>query len=222
MPIARLAMYVDGNVHGNEIQAGEVVLYTLWYLTRGYGQIEQITKLVDTHAFYLLPIVNPDGRQYWFDHPNTPHSSRQNRRPQDHDRDGKNWEDGPEDLDGDGVQDAGEPGISGVQVSLQTISGTVNTTLNANLEARQFEHGEGVTRDPARPRERTAPIPASSCASVTRIRSIRSAATRATIVHTDPVATTQAAARVRTAVLQSLRHPGAHRQRPAGRSPHRH
>ena len=99
------AMWIDGNIHGNEIQAGEVVLYTLWYLTRGYGQIEQITKLVDSYSFYLLPIVNPDGRQYWFDHPNTPHSSRQNKRPQDHDRDGKNWEDGPEDLDGDGKAD---------------------------------------------------------------------------------------------------------------------
>jgi len=36
------------------------------------------------------------------------------------------------DQDGDGVQDAGEPGISGVVVSLQTVSGTVNTTTDIN------------------------------------------------------------------------------------------
>ena len=24
------AMWIDGNVHGNEVQAAEVVLYTLW------------------------------------------------------------------------------------------------------------------------------------------------------------------------------------------------
>jgi hypothetical protein len=96
------AMWIDGNVHGNEIQAGEVVLYTLWSLTRDYGNNERITALVDNYTFYLLPIVNPDGRQYWFDKPNNPHSSRQNQRPDDDDRDGLVDEDPPEDLDGDG------------------------------------------------------------------------------------------------------------------------
>lgn len=96
------AMWIDGNVHGNEIQAGEVVLYTLWTLTREYGHNEKLTDMVDRHAFYLLPMVNPDGRQYWFDKPNTPHSSRQNQRPLDNDRDGLVDEDPPEDLNGDG------------------------------------------------------------------------------------------------------------------------
>lgn len=96
------AMWIDGNVHGNEIQAGEVVLYTLWTLTREYGHNQKLTDLVDRHAFYLLPIVNPDGRQYWFDKPNTPHSSRQNQRPLDNDRDGLVDEDPPEDINGDG------------------------------------------------------------------------------------------------------------------------
>ena len=29
------AMWIDGNVHGNEVQAGETVLYTAWYLLEG-------------------------------------------------------------------------------------------------------------------------------------------------------------------------------------------
>ncbi|MGH7292962.1 MAG: M14 family metallopeptidase, partial [Myxococcota bacterium] len=96
------AMWIDGNIHGNEVQAGEVVLYTLWYLTKSYGVNERLTKLMDSTSLYLLVSVNPDGRQYWFDNANTPHSSRQNRRLIDHDLDGKVAEDGPDDLDKDG------------------------------------------------------------------------------------------------------------------------
>jgi len=96
------AMWIDGNIHGNEVQAAEVVLYTLWYLTKAYGVNEPLTKLVDTHTFYLLLTENPDGRDFWFHSPNTPHSSRQNKRPIDHDLDGQIGEDPPDDLDGDG------------------------------------------------------------------------------------------------------------------------
>lgn len=96
------AFYMDGNIHGNEIQAGEVCLYTIWYLLSNYGEMERVTKLVDRAAFYFIPIVNPDGRAYWFAKPNTPSSSRSGQRPVDDDRDGLFDEDGPDDLDGDG------------------------------------------------------------------------------------------------------------------------
>ncbi|MCA9311961.1 MAG: hypothetical protein KDA21_12190, partial [Phycisphaerales bacterium] len=92
----------DGNVHGNEIQAAEVVLYTLWYLTKSYGVNERLTTMMDEYVFYLLPSVNPDGRAAWFAEAGTPHSSRGNRRPEDSDRDGLVDEDPPDDLDGDG------------------------------------------------------------------------------------------------------------------------
>ncbi|MCZ6836173.1 MAG: M14 family metallopeptidase [Planctomycetota bacterium] len=96
------AMWIDGNVHGNEVQAAETVLYTIWYLAKSYGEVEPLTKLMDRCAFYLLPMQNPDGRDYWFDEPNTPSSSRSGQRPTDNDYDGQLDEDGPEDLDGDG------------------------------------------------------------------------------------------------------------------------
>ncbi|MFG0245348.1 MAG: M14 family metallopeptidase [Phycisphaerales bacterium JB052] len=96
------AMYIDGNVHGNEVQATETVLYAIWYLTKSYGEVEQLTDLVDRVAFYIVPSQNPDGRAEWFANPNTPHSARTGQRPTDNDYDGQLDEDGPEDLDGDG------------------------------------------------------------------------------------------------------------------------
>ncbi|MCA9302743.1 MAG: hypothetical protein KC996_01325 [Phycisphaerales bacterium] len=96
------AMYIDGNVHGNEIQATETVLYSIWYLTKSFGTVDQLTELINDTAFYFLPTQNPDGRAEWFANPNTPHSARTGQRPTDNDYDGLFDEDGPEDLDGDG------------------------------------------------------------------------------------------------------------------------
>ncbi|MCA9279789.1 MAG: peptidase M14 [Phycisphaeraceae bacterium] len=96
------AMWIDGNVHGNEIQAAEVVVYSLWYMTKAYGVSKDMTELVDNYSFYYLPSQNPDGRQAWFDEVQTSSSSRWSRRPVDNDRDGLVDEDPPEDIDGDG------------------------------------------------------------------------------------------------------------------------
>ena len=97
------AMYFDGNIHGNEVQGAEVVLYTIWYLTKSYGKVEHLTKLMDRCAFYFVPMINPDGRAYWFDAPNTSSSSRSGKKPVDNDGDGEFDEDPPDDLDGDGL-----------------------------------------------------------------------------------------------------------------------
>lgn len=96
------AMWVDANVHGNEVQGAESVVYTAWYLLENYGHNERITELLRTSAFYLLPMVNPDGRDSWFHDAHNAHSSRSGRMPLDSDRDGLFDEDGPDDLDGDG------------------------------------------------------------------------------------------------------------------------
>lgn len=96
------AMYIDGNVHGNEVQATETVLYSIWYLTKSHGEVDQLTELIDRTAFYFVPSINPDGRAEWFANPNTPHSARTGQRPTDNDYDGELDEDGYEDLDGDG------------------------------------------------------------------------------------------------------------------------
>jgi hypothetical protein len=96
------AMWIDGNVHGNEIQSAEVVLYSLWYLAKAYGQNADLTELLDNYSFYMVLSQNPDGRDYWFEAANNPNSSRSNQRPEDSDRDGLIDEDPDDDLDGDG------------------------------------------------------------------------------------------------------------------------
>ena len=96
------AMYVDGNIHGNEVQAAEASLYLAWFLAENYGRLEKVTQLLDGHTFYIVPTVNPDGRAHWFNAPNTTHSSRSGKNPFDDDRDGRADEDGFDDLDGDG------------------------------------------------------------------------------------------------------------------------
>ena len=98
----KTAMFIDGNIHGNEIQAAEAVLYSIWYLTKSYGKIQRLTKLVDERAFYMLPMENPDGREVWFHQPATPHYLRGGVKPTDNDYDGEYDEDPPDDLDGDG------------------------------------------------------------------------------------------------------------------------
>lgn len=96
------AMYLDGNIHGNEIQGAEACLYLVWYLTENRDRVETLKKLTDERAFYVVPTVNPDGRAYWFSGPNTTHSSRSGKNPLDDDRDGLVDEDGFDDINGDG------------------------------------------------------------------------------------------------------------------------
>jgi len=92
-------MYIDGNIHGNEVQAAEVVAYTAWYLCHQYGRLEKVTALLNDRVFYLLPTINPDGRDFWL---HGGYFARSGLEPTDNDRDGLVDEDGPEDLNGDG------------------------------------------------------------------------------------------------------------------------
>ena len=91
--------YVDGNIHGGEVLGGEGALAFLDRIVGAHGSDPAITELVDTRAFYVVPIVNPDGRAISVD---TPENHRWNVRPVDEDGDGLFDEDPPEDLDGDG------------------------------------------------------------------------------------------------------------------------
>lgn len=98
---AKPAMYIEANIHGNEIQGGEICLYTIWYLMEHYGRIDRITRLVDERAFYIVPTVNPDGRDYFMRGPGG--NARTGHVPVDDDNDYRFDEDGPEDLNGNGV-----------------------------------------------------------------------------------------------------------------------
>ncbi len=97
--MSKCAMYMDANIHGNEVQGGEIGIYTAWYLMENYPYNDTIRELVDERVFYIFPSVNPDGRDLWL---HTGGSARSGQVPKDDDNDGLYDEDGPEDLDGDG------------------------------------------------------------------------------------------------------------------------
>jgi hypothetical protein len=94
--------YIDGNIHGNEIQGTEVALYTIWYLLKNYGETELATRLLNDRAFYVIPTMNPDSRDYFINKATDPNAPRSGLIPYDDDRDGTADEDPPEDLNGDG------------------------------------------------------------------------------------------------------------------------
>ena len=97
----KAAMFIEANVHGNEIQGAEVCLYTIWYLMENYQRIAEVKRLVDERVFYILPSVNPDGRDYFLD--NSGSGARTGHVPVDSDGDGLLDEDGPNDLNGNGL-----------------------------------------------------------------------------------------------------------------------
>jgi hypothetical protein len=98
-PDRKPGMYIDGNIHGNEVQAGETVAYTAWYLCHQYDRLEKVTELLDERVFYLVPSINPDGRDLWL---NRGGRARSGLEPTDDDRDGLVDEDDYEDLNDDG------------------------------------------------------------------------------------------------------------------------
>ncbi len=97
------ALYADGAIHGNEIQATEVCLYTAWLLCDRYGEWDRVTELLDRAAFYIVPTVNVDSRARYFSDPQSHNIGRTARMPVDDDHDGLLDEDAPADLDGDGL-----------------------------------------------------------------------------------------------------------------------
>ncbi|MES1243409.1 MAG: M14 family metallopeptidase [Acidobacteriota bacterium] len=100
--LAKPAMYVDGNTHANEVQGAEAALYTVGYLLESYGRLPRVTEMLDRSVFYILPMVNPDGRALWFKGPSNEDFPRTVMVPVDDDRDGAADEDGYDDVDGDG------------------------------------------------------------------------------------------------------------------------
>jgi|LakMenE18May11ns_1017448.scaffolds.fasta_scaffold9940584_1 hypothetical protein len=94
-------MYIDGNIHSNEVQGAEFSLYTAWYLTESFVDNKTIQQLLADKVFYIVPTINPDGRDSYFHSPNTASTPRSGLIPIDNDRDGLVDEDGFDDLDGD-------------------------------------------------------------------------------------------------------------------------
>ncbi len=57
------ALWVDGNIHASEVAPSTACLYLINRLITAYGSDADITRCLDTRAFYICPRVNPDGAE---------------------------------------------------------------------------------------------------------------------------------------------------------------
>jgi murein tripeptide amidase MpaA len=57
------AFWVDGNIHASELSPSAACLYLIERLVSHYGDDAEITRCLDTRAFYVCPRVNPDGAE---------------------------------------------------------------------------------------------------------------------------------------------------------------
>jgi len=58
------ALWVDGNIHATEVSPSTACLYLIHRLVTGYGEDADVTRCLDTRAFYVCPRVNPDGAEW--------------------------------------------------------------------------------------------------------------------------------------------------------------
>ncbi|CEI62237.1 Metallocarboxypeptidase A-like protein [Fusarium venenatum] len=59
------AIIWHGNVHAREWISSMTVEYLAWKLVQGYHDKNKVSRsIIDSHDFYILPIVNPDGFVY--------------------------------------------------------------------------------------------------------------------------------------------------------------
>lgn len=100
-PEEKPAMWVDGAVHGNEVNGITCSLYLMWYLLTRYDYDSYVHELVNDTTFYILPGLNVDANESYVSYPNTAHNPREPFRPEDNDGDGLYDEDRTEDVDGD-------------------------------------------------------------------------------------------------------------------------
>ena len=101
-PETKRAMWVDGAIHGNEVNGITCSLYLAWHLLTRYDYDPFVHELVDSTTFYVLPGLNVDANDSYVRFPNTENNPREPYRPADDDGDGLFDEDQTEDVDGDG------------------------------------------------------------------------------------------------------------------------
>ncbi|WP_205500730.1 M14 family metallopeptidase [Rufibacter psychrotolerans] len=101
-PETKPALYLDGSIRSNQIQGAEFALYTAWYLAEHFQNNGFIKELLRHKTFYILPTINPDGRDFLMHAASKGQLVRTGMIPIDDDADGLIDEDQPEDLNQDG------------------------------------------------------------------------------------------------------------------------
>ena len=97
----RPAMLLAAGLEGNDLAGTASLLAWASALAQAYEKDEAIRKLLDSTTLHLWPRLNPDAAQHFFIKPRR--ETATNDQPSDDDHDGLMDEDGPDDLDGDGL-----------------------------------------------------------------------------------------------------------------------
>jgi Zinc carboxypeptidase len=98
----RTALLLVAGLDGDRLAGGEVALLLAdKVLSRLAGGDESVSSLLREHTLYIIPRANPDAQEMYFA-PTRSHWVNA-MRPVDDDRDGEIDEDGPDDINGDGL-----------------------------------------------------------------------------------------------------------------------
>ena len=100
-PEEKQALLIVGNLEGDHVVGSEVAMGMAEYLINGYGSDEKVTEILNKRTFYIAPRMNPDGAEAFFNKVKIEHSG--NFKPRDEDYDWLTDEDGPDDLNSDGL-----------------------------------------------------------------------------------------------------------------------
>ncbi|NDJ52938.1 MAG: carboxypeptidase [Chloroflexi bacterium] len=57
------ALWVDANIHASEVSPTIAALHLIHKLTTEYGSSDEVTRVLDTRVFYIVPRLNPDGAE---------------------------------------------------------------------------------------------------------------------------------------------------------------
>ncbi len=95
------AILLVAGIEGNDLVGSSIAVGWIDHLLDGYGSDEAITKLLDTTTIYVIARLNTIGPAGFFGKLRC--ETQVTRKPVDDDHDGLRDEDGPEDLNGDGM-----------------------------------------------------------------------------------------------------------------------
>ena len=57
------ALWMDGNIHAGEVTGRQLLMYTIERLLASHGKDAEATRLLDTRAFYVMPVLDVDGAE---------------------------------------------------------------------------------------------------------------------------------------------------------------
>jgi len=100
-PDSRPAVFVSANIEGVHPVGTEAALSLIQKLLTKYGSDSKITSLLERRTVYVAPILNPDAAYSFFARVRI--ERRRNNNPVDDDLDELIDEDGPDDLNKDGL-----------------------------------------------------------------------------------------------------------------------